>query len=539
VNVGRMYIGLIRRNPALGRLLAGEFISGIGDWLYLVAILVVVYAESESPFLLGVIGAARILPYVLLSVPAGIVADRFDRRMVLLVTDVARGVIMLGLAGAIVVEAPVMVIVGLSILAACFSTFFNPAIAALLPSLVDERDLGPANSAWATLDNVAFVIGPAIAGLLLVQGGLALAFVINAFTFGVVAVILLRLPVPPRSRPRSGPDDQAGDRPGLRSLAGTMAGPVVLDSATSFSLGGLSVLTVLIAVDMLGAGEAGTGFLQAATGVGGVAAGVAGGALLARRLQVPLVIGGVLGGIGLAWLALAGNLVLAMLGIAVAVSGLLLLDIVNTTMIQRMVPDDQRGRAMGALQTGSAITYSLGSFAMPIAAGAIGIPIVLLAAAGVVGIGVVAALVLARRGATPAPAEPARLRLLDRPVFAGLPPARLESAARQLVPVPVSAGEVVIRQGAVPDRFYLVDSGVFRVTQEQAGEDTVLRHLEPGAMFGEIGLLRDIPRTATVTATTDGVLYALDAGAFSELVGSGPGLGSRLLDLYRGALSRS
>jgi MFS family permease len=540
VNVWRTYVGVLRRNPTLGRLLAGEFISGIGDWLYLVAILVVVYAESESPFLLGVIGAARILPYILLSVPAGIVADRFDRRMVLLVTDVARGVIMLALAAAIVLGSPVLVIVGLSILAACFSTFFNPAIAALLPSLVDERDLGPANSAWATLDNVAFIIGPALAGLLLVQGGLALAFVINAITFGVVAVILLRLPVPPRARPAPGAEgEEAARRFEWRSLAGTMAGPVALDSATSFSLGGLNVLTVLIAVDMLGAGEAGTGFLQAATGVGGVAAGVAGGALLARRLQVPLVIGGVLGGIGLAWLALSGSLVLAMLGIAVAVSGLLLLDIVNTTMIQRLVPDDQRGRAMGALQTESAIMYSLGSFTMPILAGNLGVPIVLLGAAVVVGIGVVSALVLARRGAVPAPADPARLRLLDRPIFAGLPPARLESAARQLVPVPVSAGEVVIRQGAQPDRFYLVDSGVFRVTQEKAGTDTVLRDLEPGAMFGEIGLLRDIPRTATVTATTDGVLYALDAAAFAELVGSGPGLGSRLLDLYRGALSRS
>jgi MFS family permease len=540
VNVWRTYVGVIRRNPALGRLLAGEFISGIGDWLYLVAILVVVYAESESPFLLGVIGAARILPYILLSVPAGIVADRFDRRMVLLVTDVARGLIMLALAGAIVLGSPVLVIVGLSILAACFSTFFNPAIAALLPSLVDERDLGPANSAWATLDNVAFIIGPALAGLLLVQGGLALAFVINAITFGVVAVILLRLPVPPRARPTPGADgEEAARRFEWRSLAGTMAGPVALDSATSFSLGGLNVLTVLIAVDMLGAGEAGTGFLQAATGVGGVAAGVAGGALLARRLQVPLVIGGVLGGIGLAWLALSGSLVLAMLGIAVAVSGLLLLDIVNTTMIQRLVPDDQRGRAMGALQTESAIMYSLGSFTMPILAGNLGVPIVLFGAAVVVGIGVISALVLARRGAVPAPADPARLRLLDRPVFGGLPPARLESAARQLVPVPVSAGEVVIRQGAAPDRFYLVDSGEFRVTQEREGEEAVLRDLEPGAMFGEIGLLRDIPRTATVTATTDGVLYALDAAAFAELVGSGPGLGSRLLDLYRGALSRS
>ncbi len=112
VSLARTYIELFRRNRALARLLAGEFISGIGDWLYLVAVLVIVYAESNSAVLLGIVGAARILPYVLLSVPAGIVADRFDRRMVLLVTDVARGIIMLVLAGAVIVDASTIVIVG-------------------------------------------------------------------------------------------------------------------------------------------------------------------------------------------------------------------------------------------------------------------------------------------------------------------------------------------------------------------------------------------------------------------------------------------
>jgi len=101
VNLLGIYVELFRRNRALARLLAGEFISGIGDWLYLVAILVVVYAESRSPVLLGIVGAARILPYVILSIPAGIVADRFDRRMVLLVTDVARGILMLLLVVAV------------------------------------------------------------------------------------------------------------------------------------------------------------------------------------------------------------------------------------------------------------------------------------------------------------------------------------------------------------------------------------------------------------------------------------------------------
>ena len=541
MSVARTYVDLLRRNPALARLLAGEFVSGIGDWLYLVAILVVVYAESESPVLLGIIGAARILPYVLLSVPAGMVADRFDRRMVLLVTDVARGIIMLALAAVVIADLPIGLVVVLSILAACFSTFFNPAIGALVPMLVDEGDLGPANSAWATLDNVAFIIGPALAGILLAAGGLAPAFLINAATFAVVAVVLWRLPVPPR-RPRTaaeGAGDAGEEEPrGFRGLARPMIGPLILDASQSFVLGGVGVLTVLIAVDVLGAGESATGYLQAATGVGGVVAGIAGGALLARRLRVPLLIGGIVGATGLAWLALSGGLLMAMLGMAVAVGGLLLLDIVNTTMIQRMIPDELRGRAMGLLQTSSAILYSLGSLLLPILAGALGVPFVLVMSAVIVLAGVAISLLVAGTQPAPALVDPIRIRLLDQPLFAGLPTPRLEAAARALVPVAVEAGEAVVREGDEADRFYLVDSGSLRVTRGTDGAEEQLRELGPGAVFGEIGLLRHVPRTATVTAVTPAVLYSLDSAAFSELVGSGPGLGSRLLDLYRGALAR-
>jgi len=166
----RAYRALFENGP-LVRLLAGEFVSSVGDWLYLVALLVVVYERESSAVLLGVVGAARVLPYVVLSVPAGIVADRFDRRIVLLVTDVARGAAMILLAWLVAIDGPLEVIVGLTLVAASFSAFFGPAIGAYLPSLVaDEGQLGPANSAWATLDNLAYVIGPAIGGLLIAAG---------------------------------------------------------------------------------------------------------------------------------------------------------------------------------------------------------------------------------------------------------------------------------------------------------------------------------------------------------------------------------
>jgi MFS family permease len=244
------------------------------------------------------------------------------------------------------------------------------------------------------------------------------------------------------------------------------------------------------------------------------------------------------GGLGLAALALTGDLALAMIAIGVAVAGLLLLEIVNTTLIQRIVPDELRGRAMGVLQTSSAVLYAAGSLVMPLLADAIGVTPVLVGAGMLIVLGVVGALLLSREAEEAAPIGPERSKLLEHPIFAGLPTPRLEVAARELTEVPMAAGDVVIRQGDAADRFYLVADGELRVTQTRDAKPVELRRLGPGDVFGEIGLLNRSPRTATVTALSDGRLLALDGDAFLELVSSGPGLSSRLLDLYRGAISR-
>jgi predicted MFS family arabinose efflux permease len=540
----RTYLDLFRRNPSLRRLLVGEFISGIGDWLYLVAILVVVYAETGSAVLLGVLGAARILPYIVLSVPAGIVVDRYDRRLVLLITDVARGVLMLMLAGVVLIDAPVVAIVVLSVIATCFSTFFGPAISALLPTLVDESDLGPANSAWATLDNVAYIIGPALAGILIATGGLSVAFLLNAVSFGIVAVVMWRLRDERARGAAPNQLSQAETPPPAstpwRTVLRPLAGPFVLDSVTSFVGGGLSVMTVLLAVDVLHAGEAGTGYLNAATGVGGVLAGLAAGSLLARRLGVPLLLGGGVAAVGLGWLALAGDLTTAMIAIGLAVAGSLLLDVVNTTLVQRGVADQLRGRAMGLLQTSSAIFYSAGSLVLPLAAASLGATWVLAVAAGLTVAGVAVALLLSRATAPATALDPERAMLVSLPIFAGLPAPRLEAAARSLQPVTAGPGEVVVREGDPADRFYLISEGHFEVSQSEPGTEQPrrLRQLGAGDVFGEIGLLRRSARTASVTALTSGRLLSLDDAEFTALVSAGPGLSSRLLDLYRGALAR-
>ena len=539
------------RNGRLTRLLLGEFVSSIGDWLYMVAMLVVVYEVAREPFLLGLIGALRILPYAFLSVPAGILADRFDRRNILIATDVVRGAVMVVLAILVMTGAPVLAIIAFALLATCAAAFFGPAIAAYLPSLVeDETDLGPANSAWATLDNLAFIIGPGVAGVLIAVGGLGVGFVLNAISFGVVALMLLTLPPGrPGGAQTDGDRAEAAAEPaqtsaeadsGWRQLVPRLSGPLVLDAATSVAGGGLGVLTVLIAVDQLNAGEEATGYLNAAVGVGGVVASLAAGLLTLRRLDASLLGGAFLGAAGLVLLGVTRDLGVALVAMGLGVGAILLLDILNTTLLQRAVPDELRGRAMGVLQTSGTIAYALGSFALPVLAGVIGVPIVLIVSGGILAAMTVLGVALLRPTGALAPSrvDPARVALLRQSPLGALPGSRLEVAARQFQAVPVTAGQVVIEQGAEADRFYVIESGRFRVTQvADDGQEQELRVMGPGEVFGQIGLLTAGRRTANVTAEGNGQLYALDRSDFLELVGAGPGLSTRLLDLHRGALA--
>ena len=542
-------------NSRLARLMAGEFISSIGDWLYMVAMLIVVYQESHDALALGLVGAARIAPSLLLSIPAGIVADRFDRRLILLTTDIIRGLLQIVLAILVLTGAATIWIVAVAIVAACVSTFFGPAIGSYLPSLVDdERDLGPANSVWATLDNLAYFVGPAIAGVLIAVGGLALGFVLNAVSFAFVSIILATLPSrrtllsesedaarSAEARPETEP--ALADRPGTgwRAIIARIPGVIALDIATSFAGGGLSVLTVVIAVDSLGAGEAATGYLNAATGIGGIAAGIIAGWVVLKRLDVGIVAGSLIGGAGLIVLGFTRDLGPALLAIGIAVGALLLLDVINATILQRVVPDDERGRAMGFLQIPSSMAAIAGAFAAPLLADAYGPEVATVTIA--VGAGVVGVLsigLLRSSGAlVPSALEPRRLELVRSSVFGGVLPIRLETAARRLVPVAATSGQVIVAQGEVADRFYFIDTGTYTVSQRTVGgEQTELRTLGQGDVFGEIGLLTSVPRTATVTATSDGRLFALDRDGFLGLVDAGPGLTTQLLDRYRGSWGR-
>jgi MFS family permease len=564
----RVYRELLGNRP-LVRLLVGEFISGIGDWLYIVAIFVVIYRETGNAALVGAFGAVRLLPYILLSVPAGVVADRFDRRMVLLVSDLFRGSLMVLMAILVATGGSTLLIAGLAILAAGGSAFFYPAMGAYLPALAhDERQLGPANSAWATIQNISFIIGPAIGGIVLVVGSVLAAFVLNAISFIVIAVILWGLPpsragqaagaasdvpAPGDTRSEAAADGAPAPAPAAAPPVASavvdpmtpptklplrpLAGLTVVQLIAGFVGGGLQVITVILAIDVLKAGEEANGYLNAAVGVGGLVGGIGAGALVLRRaLGLPLNVGAVITGVGAVALGAATSLPVALVAIAVLSAGTLVVDVVGTTIFQRLVPDELRGRGTGVLMTISTVTAAAGAIAIPVALTALG-PFASLTATAVAMIVVtlLGTLLIGRaadRAPTPYEATIDRLRVL--PLFAGVPRARLDNAVRAATEVPVTAGTVVVRQGDAADRFYIIVSGRYTVSEQPAtgAEPVVLRQLGPDQVFGELGLLYRTVRTATVTADEDGLLLALERDDFLALVGASGPLRNRLLGLY-------
>jgi len=520
-------------------------VSAIGDWLYIVALLVVIYSETGDPILLGLFGAVRSIPYIVLSVPAGVIADRYDRRLVLLVTDLARAACMVGMTVVLVSGGPVLALVALSILAACFSTFFYPAIGAYVPNLVkDERQLGPANSAWASLDNLGFVVGPVLGGILVAVGGTTLAFVINALTFLVIAFILWGLPPSANvaSVAATEPDEDAPaaaalpDAPVTPLRRGPIAGLICLRVVDYAVMGGIGMLTVIIATDVLSQGEAATGYLNAAIGIGGVTGAVVAGALVLRRsLRRPMLLGAAVMAVGAAVLGLATELVVAMVAIILVSGGHLVLEVTGATLLQRVTTDAVRGRAVGLMMTVDTGAEAAGSFLLPAlvtvlgTATVLGVSGVLMVVATVVGLALIGSSITRALNVH----EATLGRVLGLPLFAGVTNAAVERALERLVEVPMKAGDVVIRQGDPADRFYVIESGTVVVTQAAAdGTSTELRRMGADEVFGELGLLSGASRSATVTAATDGLLLALDADAFLDLVGRRTAVRGRLLHQY-------
>lgn len=484
-------------------------------------------------------------------------ADRFDRRRLLIAGDLVQVATMLALAAlAAAGGSPALAIV-IALFASLTQVAQNPSLQASIPALVDERGLASVNALMSAIMNLAIVVGPAVGAVLLILGSPAAAFAVNAISFLVSAVCfaLIRTPIGPFAASDGethapSPADPEGDaaragaavRTSLRVAGAELtAGLVALRSSPTaltmvlVSAGGLFaygmqvVLWALLANDRLAGSDAIT-LLYVAIGAGGLLATIpasrAGSGRSAARV---LAAGAVIGGLSLAALGLANGLPPAMALIAIQGFVISIVDILAITILQRALGPAVLGRALGAMDSLTSVAMVAGTILAPIVVSVAGLEVafaiggVVLAATGVI------AFAFGRHEAAPSAGLEARVRLLaGLSLFAAAPRFTLEGLAVECRELRVPAGEDLIREGDTPDALYVIVEGAAVVTSAAAGP---LNTMAAGDFFGEIGLLKGVPRTATVTSTQPCTLLRIEGETFLSLVRTGVA--------HRGVLGRS
>jgi MFS family permease len=443
-------------------------------------------------------------------------------------SDLTRAVLVVAAAGIIAVDGPPLAVYVLAILTSIAATPFRPAQAALIPTLAHDPDeLTAANVASSTIESVGFFAGPALGGFLLAVADIPTVYVFNALTFLWSAAIVfgIRPVAAEEGEARGEPEGGEAPTPGflaeatvgfktilgdrsLRLLIGLMCAQTVVAGASA-------VFVVDIALDMLDLGNAGVGYLDSVLGIGAFLGGFLALILAQRgRLAIDFGVGVLFWAAPLLLIVVSPTLVAAaacmfVIGLANSV-----VDINVFTILQRVVPDEIMGRVFGAMESAYVGSMALGALAMPLlietiglqgGLAVIGIGVSLMAIAGFPGLRRIDATVLAPPGL-------GLLRGIE--MLSRLPEPIIERLARALVPATAAAGEVVIREGNAGNTVYFVESGSVEVTKEGRH----IAHLGPGEIFGEIALLRAVPRTATVVATSDATFQTLERDVFIPAV---------------------
>jgi MFS family permease len=510
-------------NADLRRLQAAWALSIVGHWAYLVAVSVYAF-EQGGEAAVGLVFALRLIPAALVSPFAGMLADRYPRARVLLGTNLARIALVAAAAVGVFADAAPVVVYGLAVAAAIVTTPYRSAQAALTPTLArTPSELTAANAVTSTIESLAVFVGPALAGLMLSLASTGVVFSVNAGMLALSTLALLRVRAP---RIERAPEMEAstivsealagfraiGRNPALRVLIGFLA-------AQTFVAGMLQVYIVVTAFDLIDQDQAGVGYLNSAIGIGALVGGVLALALTgARRLSPPFVLGVLGWGVPLVLLGLWPGLVLALVLMALVGVGNSLSDVAGFTLIQRAVPDDVLARVFGVIQMLWLLTLGVGALVAPAIVDGLGIETALVVTGGsLVALVVLFFPKLNRIDAAATAPEADELRILASvPIFSPLPGASLEHLAGRLVPLRLEPGTVIVREGDAGDRFYIVAEGEVEVSE--GGKP--VSGLEAGGYFGEIALIRDVPRTATVVAKTPVVLYALDREDFLAAVTS-------------------
>jgi MFS family permease len=505
-------------NRALRRLELALAGSIVGDWAFGIAMAVYAY-RANGAAAVGLLSLARWTAAALAAPFMSVLADRYRRRTVMMTSDAARFALIAVAAVTVWADGPAGIVYLASVLTGVVSTAFQPAQTALLPSLTTTpEELTAANVVTSTIESVGTFGGPALGGLLLVWVGTGSVMAIDALTFAWSFLLLSGMPggdVPERT-------DEAGNllsevADGFRAVGenGRMAVIIALYGAQTLVSGALNVLIVVMALRLLDMGQSGVGTLNAAIGIGGLFGSLVTAALVGRgKLSLNFAAGLVAWGVPIALIAAVTHSGFAFAMLLVVGVGNVLVDVAALTLLQRVAPDEVLGRVFGVLEAVLSITVGIGAAVTPLLIDWLGVRGALVATGAVLPVLVVLSWPLLARVDTGA-LLPERLALLRGvPFLAPLAEATLERISSLLDPVAVPSGAEVFAQGDGGDRFYVVEHG--EVTVERDGR--AVATLGPGEYFGEIALVRDVPRTATVRAATDASLLALDRDEFIAAV---------------------
>lgn len=359
-------------NPSLRRLLAALTVSQLGDWLYNVALLVFVAERTHSPAWLGVTTAARVLPMVLLGPLAGILGDRFDRRLVMVASDLARIGTMFGLVAVVRYGLPVALVPALAALATAASSPYPSCVAASLPRLLSRDELPAANAVRAAIGPLAIVVGPVLGAAVLAAAGPGWAFGANAATFAASALLVLAVPDRAAFRPTGGAEREPGlwaaVTVGARELLRRPAACrlVGADVLCSLCYGVLTVALVAVST-RLGWHESGYGLLLAAIGAGGLLGTVIAPRAMRRfskrsALSVALFV--VAGSLPL--LALLPAPAAVLLAAVASGAGSLVVEVGAETALQEQLPDEVFARAYGFAFPASIGGIAVGAVIAPV-----------------------------------------------------------------------------------------------------------------------------------------------------------------------------
>ena len=525
----RASLASVFRNPNLRRVQLALAGSMIGDWAYATAVAVWAYQVGGAK-VVGIWAAVRLTLMALGSPIGATIADRMSRRTLMVSVDLIRAVLVAAAAGCLYLGLHPLIVFVLASVTTLVGTPFRPAQRSLMPSLANHpEELTASNGTSSTIESLAFFAGPAIGALLIGVADVPLVFLLNAATFvwSMAFVLRVRMPAAGRHRAASAPPEEEHQDAGPGFLSDTLAGfraiakdrdllvvSVEICSQTVVA-GASAVFLVVMAVDILQTGPKGVGYLDSVFGIGAIVGGFAAISRSSHRtLAQDMTAGVVLWALPLLLVTAWAAPVAAFAAVLLLGFGNPLVDVNLDTIVQRIVPDEVMGRVFGALESLLIGTMALGSVVTPFLIDWLGLRTSLAVLAIVVT--VVALLGLPRmRILDGRLRRPAGLPLLQGvPMFAPLAPSVVEALASRLVAVQVPAGGVVLREGEESDRFYVIETGLVEVTQAGA----VLRREAPGDFFGEIGLLRDVPRTATITAVEDTTLQALERDDFLAAV---------------------